>query len=195
MNQTQGDTAEIIAEEYWGKKGDVDLFIFRKRLAAPSDTPRPVLFLFHGSSFSARTSYDLEVPGHGEYSLMNVFARYGFDVWTMDHEGYGRSTHTDGYSYIADGVEDLKVAMPIMEEATGQKTCSFFGSSSGALRAGAFANACPERVAAFSRAMWSASQFPNCRQRPRRPKWRMAAAASPMAPISTCAQTCRSSIR
>ena len=78
MNQTQGDTAEIIAEEYWGKKGDVDLFIFRKRLAAPSDTPRPVLFLVHGSSFSARTSYDLEVPGHGEYSLMNVFARYGF---------------------------------------------------------------------------------------------------------------------
>ena len=40
---------------------------------------------------SARTSFDLAVPGKGEYSLMNVFARYGYDVWTMDHDGYGRS--------------------------------------------------------------------------------------------------------
>ncbi len=45
-----------------------------------------MLFLVHGSSISARPSFDLTVPGGGEYSLMNVFARYGFDVWTMDHE-------------------------------------------------------------------------------------------------------------
>jgi alpha-beta hydrolase superfamily lysophospholipase len=49
-------------------------------------------FLVHGSSISARPSFDLTVPGAGEYSLMNVFARWGYDVWTMDHEGYGRSS-------------------------------------------------------------------------------------------------------
>ncbi|MEX2615642.1 MAG: alpha/beta hydrolase [Alphaproteobacteria bacterium] len=175
MNQTVDENAEIRAEEFWGKKGDVNLFIFRKQLAAPAEAPRPVLFLVHGSSFSARTSYDLDVPGHGEYSLMNVFARYGYDVWTMDHEGYGRSSRTDGYSYIADGVEDLKAAMPVMEAATGQKSCSFFGSSSGALRAGAFANACPDRVAKLAMAafVWTGKDSPTLKKRAERlDEWR-----------------------
>ena len=73
--------------------GDVRLYLYRKRLGAPQpgEAPRPVLFMVHGSSNSGRPSFDLEVPGKGEYSLMNVFARWGYDVWTMDHEGYGRS--------------------------------------------------------------------------------------------------------
>jgi len=41
--------------------------------------------LVHGSSLSALSSFDLSVAG-SEYSMMNVFARSGFDVWTMDHE-------------------------------------------------------------------------------------------------------------
>ena len=45
--------------------------------------------------------------------MMDAFARYGFDVWTMDHEGYGRSSRTDGNSDIASGVEDLKAAMVV----------------------------------------------------------------------------------
>ena len=40
-------------------------------------TPRPVLFLVHGSSISARSSFDLAVPGHGEYSTMNVLRARG----------------------------------------------------------------------------------------------------------------------
>src|SRR5262245_32762538 len=73
--------AEIWSQDYTAKKGDVPLNLWRKRLGAPKagEAPRPVLFLVHGSSNSARTSYDLDVPGRGEYSLMNVFARYGFD--------------------------------------------------------------------------------------------------------------------
>src|SRR5262249_17979608 len=79
--------------EYWAKKGEVPLNLWRKRVNAPKpgEPPLPVLFLVHGSSNSARSSYDLLVPGKGEYSLMNVMARYGFDVWTMDHDGYGYS--------------------------------------------------------------------------------------------------------
>lgn len=141
------DTVDVIGEEHWAKKGDVDLFMYRRVAAAPAgDTPRRVLFLVHGSSQASRTSYDLDEPGIGEYSLMKRFARWGYDVWTMDHEGYGRSSRTDGYSYILDGVEDLKAAAPIVEKVTGQSKFAFFGTSSGALRAGAFCNACPERV-------------------------------------------------
>jgi hypothetical protein len=66
--------------------------MFRKRLGAPAvgEPPRHVLFLVHGSSVTWRI-FDLVTPGHGEYSIMNVFARWGFDVWTMDHENYGKS--------------------------------------------------------------------------------------------------------
>lgn len=98
--------------EYTAKKGDVSLALYRKRIGVPKagERPRPVLFLVHGSSVSAKPSFDLTVPGNGEYSLMNVFAGYGFDVWTMDHEGYGKSTRTGGNSDIASGVADLKAA-------------------------------------------------------------------------------------
>ena len=58
---------------------------------------------------------------------MNVFSRLGYDVWSIDHEGYGKSTHTDGFSYIADGVEDLKAAMPIVERETGISAYGFYG--------------------------------------------------------------------
>ena len=99
---------DIVGEEHWAKRGDIDLFLFRRYSPkARAESPdKPVLFLVHGSSFSARTAYDLDIPGHGDYSLMKTFAGLGYDVWTMDHEGYGKSSHTDGFSYIADGVED-----------------------------------------------------------------------------------------
>jgi pimeloyl-ACP methyl ester carboxylesterase len=169
------EEAAVVAEEHWAKKGSVDLYLYRKQLAEKSATPRPVLFLVHGSSFSARTTYDLDVPGQGEYSVMNVFARLGYDVWTMDHEGYGRSTKTDGFSYIADGVEDLKAAMPIVQAATGQETYAFFGTSSGALRAASFANQHPQRVGklALAALVWTGQGSPTLKKRAERiDEWR-----------------------
>jgi alpha-beta hydrolase superfamily lysophospholipase len=126
----------------------IELAVYRKRIGAPhpGEPARPVLFLVHGSSNSALTSFDLVVPGAGEYSTMDVFARYGFDVWTMDHEGYGKSARTDGNSGIASGVEDLRAAMLVVTRETGQTRCDFIGESSGALRAGAFAMAEPDHV-------------------------------------------------
>jgi alpha-beta hydrolase superfamily lysophospholipase len=144
----EGANGPLWSGEYWARKGDVALAVYRKRLGSPgSDSRRrPVLFLVHGSSISARPSFDLAVPGHGEYSLMNVFAGHGYDVWTMDHEGYGKSSRTAGNADIASGVEDLKVASEIVARETGQAAFHFYGTSSGALRAGAFAMARPDRV-------------------------------------------------
>ena len=144
------DPGPLWTAEYRARKGnDVSLYIYRKRAGGapqPGGPPRPVLFLVHGSSLSSRPSFDLTVPGAGEYSLMNVFARYGFDVWTMDFEGYGRSTVTAGNSDIRTGVEDLKAATEIVARETGRSAFHFLGESSGALRAGAFAMERPDRV-------------------------------------------------
>jgi alpha-beta hydrolase superfamily lysophospholipase len=142
----QGEDA-IWSHEYWAQKGEVKLNLFRKRKGPPAAgaQPLPVLFLVHGSSLSARSSYDLAVPGGG-YSSMDVFARNGFDVWTMDHDGYGRSGSSGNNSDIMSGVEDLKAATPVVAAETGRSKFHFFGESSGAIRAGAFAQVMPERV-------------------------------------------------
>jgi pimeloyl-ACP methyl ester carboxylesterase len=141
-------TTEIWSAEYWARKGDVKLNLWRKRARAPNpgEPPLPVLFLVHGSSNSSRSSYDLTVPGKGEYSMMNVFARYGYDVWTMDHDGYGYSGSSGNNSDIASGVEDLKAAIPVVLKETGQKKAHFYGTSSGGIRAAAYAQAQPETV-------------------------------------------------
>jgi len=138
----------IWSSEYTAQKGTVSLAMYRKRMGAPKagETPLPVLFLVHGSSISARPSFDLTVPGHGEYSVMNTFAQYGFDVWTMDHENYGKSSRTSSNSDIASGVEDLKAGIELVVRETGRQRVHLCGESSGALRAGAYAMARPERV-------------------------------------------------
>lgn len=144
----QAAPGELWSGEYWARKGDVALNLWRKRVGAPKagEPPLPVLFLVHGSSNSARTSFDLSVPGRGEYSLMNVFAGYGFDVWTMDHDGYGRSGSSGNNSDIASGVKDLETATEIVARESGKNAFHFCGVSSGAIRAGAFAMARAERV-------------------------------------------------
>jgi pimeloyl-ACP methyl ester carboxylesterase len=140
--------AQLWSAEYWANKGDVRLYLYRRRLGAPQrgEAPRPVLFLVHGSSNSGRPSFDLTVPGKGEYSLMNVFAHWGYDVWTMDHEGYGHSSRTDSNSNIASGADDLTAAAPVVEANTGQASFHYLGESSGALRAALFAARHPERI-------------------------------------------------
>jgi alpha-beta hydrolase superfamily lysophospholipase len=140
--------SDIWSHEYWAEKGGVKLNLWRKRVNAPKlgEKPLPILFLVHGSSNSTRSSYDLTVPGKGEYSLMNVMAREGYDVWTMDHDGYGYSGSSGNNSDIASGVEDLKAAMPVVQKETGLAKMHMYGTSSGAIRAAAFAQVKPEHV-------------------------------------------------
>jgi pimeloyl-ACP methyl ester carboxylesterase len=136
---------EIRAEEYVTKKGAVDLYIYRKFVGNPRE--KPVLFLVHGSSLSALPGYDLQVSGRGsEYSMMDRCAERGFDVWTMDHEGYGKSSRTTNNSNIARGVDDLDAAMPVVERETGKARFHFYGQSSGSLRAALFAEKHGRRV-------------------------------------------------
>jgi alpha-beta hydrolase superfamily lysophospholipase len=136
----------IEAQEHWVMKGDVKLYVYRKRQVPDANAARPILFLVHGSTFASRGSYDLTIPGRTGFSAMEHFAGLGYDVWTMDHEGYGFSSRTASHSGIQVGVEDLKAALPLIEKITGQPSVMMFGESSGAIKAGAFAMAEPKRV-------------------------------------------------
>jgi pimeloyl-ACP methyl ester carboxylesterase len=149
-------TLEVVKESphavwsasYTAMKGDVALAVYRKRADEPNagEPARPVLLLVHGSSVSALPTYDLNAPGAGEYSVMNVFAGYGYDVWTFDCENYGRSARTSGTSDIASGAADILATLDLIQRETGVSRAHLFGESSGALRIALFAVRHPERV-------------------------------------------------
>ena len=84
------------------------------------------------------------VAGIGAYTAL--CAGFGFDVWTMDHEGYGRSSRTSSFSDIASGADDLAVAAELIERETGIAKAAYYGQSSGSLRAALFAERHPRHV-------------------------------------------------
>ena len=156
----------VVASEYWADKNGVRLWVYRKRLDQAAHRGR--LFLVHGSSYSSKTMFDLQVPDREGYSMMDVFARWGYDVWTMDHEGYGHSDKTPSNSDIQGGVDDLAAAMAVVaREVRGQPSLAFFGQSSGALRAARFANQHPENVEklALDAFVWTGKDAPTLAER------------------------------
>ena len=136
---TAAPSGKLTVEEYFVNKGDAKLCVWRKRIIGDGSDSKPVLFLVHGSTPSAGGSMDLKVPGRTDYSLMEKMAAYGFDVWTMDFEGYGRSTRSAKHCGIMTGVEDLTTVMPLVLKTAGKPTVMMMGESSGAIRAGVYA--------------------------------------------------------
>ena len=158
-------TARVVADEFWTDKKGVRLWVYRKRVEGVQPAQR--LFCVHGSSYSGKTMFDLQVPNREGFSMMDHFARLGFEVWTMDHEGYGHSQKTAGNSDIQSGVDDLKAAMGVIEKTGAAANLAFFGQSSGALRAGRFANQYPEHVErlALDAFVWTGKDAPTLAQR------------------------------
>ena len=54
--ETPAQGGEIWSSEYWTKKGDIPLWMYRKRIGAPKpgEPARPVVFFVHGSSVTSR---------------------------------------------------------------------------------------------------------------------------------------------
>ena len=169
VHAQSSSAAKVVAQEFWTQKGAVRLWVYRK-FADDQKLGKPILFLVHGSSYSGKTMFDLQVPGRDDFSLMDQFARLGYDVWTMDHEGYGHSDRTSGLSDIASGVEDLVAAMNIVRRETGSEKAAFFGQSSGALRAARFASVHPQAVEklALDAFVWTGKGAPTLVQRAKR---------------------------
>src|ERR1700737_2676235 len=82
----------IAGTEHWTTKdGGVKLFLWNKNAGDPSGPAGRILFV-HGSSRASQPTFDLQVPGRADSSVMDYFAARGYDTWCVDMEGYGRST-------------------------------------------------------------------------------------------------------
>ena len=132
--------------EHWTQKGDVKLFLWEKK-ASPKVPHQGTIFFVHGSSMASQPTFDLHVPGRPHSSVMDWFCERGFDCWTMDNEGYGRSSkHRDINCDISNGADDLAVGTAYVMARNGGQRLYMYGISSGALKAGLFAERHPERV-------------------------------------------------
>jgi pimeloyl-ACP methyl ester carboxylesterase len=141
----QVDNIHIQGNEHWTKKGDVKLFLWEKRRAQNSPDRGTILFV-HGSSMASQPTFDLQVPGRP--GAMDYFVGQGFDTWSVDMEGYGRSTKDRGAdATISEGADDLKAATDyIFKTRNHTGPLLVYGISSGALRAALFAQRHPNRV-------------------------------------------------
>jgi pimeloyl-ACP methyl ester carboxylesterase len=153
--------------EHWTRKGDVKLFLWNKK-AATGVPFKGTLFFVHGSSMASQPTFDLHVPGRPFSSAMDWFAQQGYDTWTMDNEGYGRSDkHRPINSDISTGADDLEAGSAYILKATGAKKLLLYGISSGALKAALFAQRHPERVEklALDAFVWTGEGSPTLEQR------------------------------
>ena len=153
--------------EHWIHKGDVRLFLWNKKPVAGT-TPRGTLFFVHGSSMASQPTFDLHVPGRPDSSAMEHFAGLGYDTWTMDNEGYGRSDKSRPINNdISNGADDLAAGSRLILDKTGAKSLLVYGISSGALKAALFAQRHPERVArlALDAFVWTGEGSPTLAER------------------------------
>ena len=154
----------IPGSEHWTTKrtpdGDVRLFIWRKRAA---DSSKGTILWVHGSSVQSQPAFDLQIPGRPESSVMDWFARLGYDNWCFDCEGYGKSDKKRPINAdIAEGADDIHEVV----KKIGRKVL-LYGSSSGALRAGLYAQRHPENVArlALDALVWTGIDSPTLAER------------------------------
>ena len=102
---------------------------------------------------------------------MDWFARRGFACWCVDMEGYGRSDKwRDTNADIANGADDLDAATEYICRTRSVARAMVYGISSGALRAGLFAQRHPGRVErlALDAFVWTGAGAPTLEQRRKR---------------------------
>jgi pimeloyl-ACP methyl ester carboxylesterase len=159
----------MAGKEHWTSRNGIRLFLWQK---APAGAARNGTILFvHGSSMASQPTFDLQVPGRPDSSVMDWFAARGFDAWCLDNEGYGRSDKQRPINFdIANGADDLDAASQYVLQATGAKKLLCYGISSGALKAALFAERHPERVArlALDAFVWTGEGSPTLAERRKR---------------------------
>src|SRR5512138_2674555 len=121
------------------------LSLGRRRPRGPAR--RPPVLLVHGIAMN-RQAFDFGVE---RWSVAAFLARAGFDCFTVDLRGHGRSrrgptTRWDLDTYLR---EDLPAALDAIRAATGEARVLYVGHSQGAILGMALCALRPERVAAL----------------------------------------------
>jgi pimeloyl-ACP methyl ester carboxylesterase len=133
---------EVSGVEHWVEQAGLTLYVWEKYVGSPAG--QPVVVLAHGSGTAGRESFDLQVPGKSSYSLMDVLAREGFDVFAPDIRGFGRSTRPDGHMTTQEANADLNDVVDNFLKLRGSQQVNLLGWSWGTQYSGMFIMTHPE---------------------------------------------------
>jgi len=115
--------------------------------------PERTLLFVHGATYPSDTMFDLKIDGE---SWMDSIAKHGYDVYSMDVRGYGRSTRPPEMDRPArdsapvvttdDGMRDSGAVVGHILERRGIARLNLMGWSWGTVIAGAYSAKNPDRV-------------------------------------------------
>jgi len=139
-----GASQPVKGGEHWVNNGIYRLYIWEKYVETPKD--KPIIVLCHGSATAGKESFDLQVPGKPTYSLMDVLAQNGFDVFAPDVRGFGRSTHPESHMTTAEASQDLNAVVDHVLKLRDVKKVNLLGWSWGTQYGGMFVMSRPAKV-------------------------------------------------
>ncbi len=108
--------------------------------------PRPrAILLIHSAAFSSIPEYDLQIK---DYSLMDFFAKTGYNVFALDIRGYGNSQSPPSDIWVTAELaeRDVKSAVDFIRSSLGVSSVDILGWSWGTQVAGLYAQNNPATV-------------------------------------------------
>jgi pimeloyl-ACP methyl ester carboxylesterase len=152
----QPSPPRIVSEDLTVPSRDpgIELFLCNKRPESLNAfQPNRTLLMVHGATYPAHTAFDLPLGG---LSWMDYIAGRGFDVWSLDLRGYGRSTRPPEMARPAadsapvergeTAVQDIAAAADFVRRRRGLARLTVLGWSWGTALMGPYAADNPELV-------------------------------------------------
>ena len=146
----------LITESYHVPSADAGIEIYVRNTRPDGvntfSGERTLLFV-HGATYPSDTMFDLKIDGA---SWMDLIASHGYDVYSMDVRGYGRSSRPPEMERPAgenppvvttdDAVADFGAVVDQIRQRRGVPRLNLMGWSWGTVIAGAYAAANPDNV-------------------------------------------------
>jgi pimeloyl-ACP methyl ester carboxylesterase len=128
-------------EHFVDTPSGVTIYTVEKRLT--SSHPTEAVLLIHGIGVGW-ACWDIDIK---DYSMMEFLAREGFDVFAIDHRGYGKSTKVDGLTVTSEAcANDLKSVIDFIIKLRGIEKINVVGHSFGGMVVACLAGKYPEFV-------------------------------------------------